>query len=78
VLLVAGVGALLMGFAAFGASAMIAPDAPVPQTMCLDSTCTFAMSADSGGSLPSPPAPHKSRSAPERLARKVLYWCHIR
>jgi hypothetical protein len=42
--------------------------------MCVDSTCTYAMSA-SGGTAP--PVPHHSRSAPERFVRKVLYFCHL-
>jgi len=76
VLLMAAIGAVLVGFAGFTASIALTPDAPVPNAMCLDSTCTYAISAE-GGPAPQP-APHPSRSAPERFIRKVLYICHIR
>jgi hypothetical protein len=75
VLLVAGTGVLLLGFAGYAVSVAMTPDQPLVHTMCLDSTCTYAMSAD--GAMVTP-VPHRSRSAPERFVRKVLYICHIR
>jgi hypothetical protein len=74
VALVAIVGALLVGCAGFAASLVLTPDAPLPQTMCVDSTCTYAMSA---GGAPVQPVRQHSRSAPERFVRKVLYICHL-
>jgi len=76
VLLIAGVGALLVGFAAFAANSVVQSNQPVARTMCMDTTCTYPMSVD--GATAHPPQPKHSRSAPERLVRKVLYICHIR
>jgi hypothetical protein len=76
VLLIAGVGALLVGFAAFAANSAVQSDQPVARTMCMDTTCTYPMSVD--GATAHPPQPKRSRSAPERLVRKILYICHIR
>ncbi len=76
VLLIAGVGALLVGFAAFAANSVVQSDQPVARTMCMDTTCTYPMSVD--GATAHPPQPKRSRSAPERLVRKILYICHIR
>jgi len=75
VLLVACVGALLVGFAGYTASIALTPDAQLPHTMCVDSTCTYAMSATGG--VPVRPAQQHRRSAPERLVRKVLFFCHL-
>jgi hypothetical protein len=76
VLLIAVVGALLVGFAAFAANSVVQSDQPVARTMCMDTTCTYPMSVD--GATAHPPQPKHARSAPERLVRKVLYICHIR
>jgi len=77
VLVVAVVGAVLLGGAAFAASTVVHSDEPIVRTMCVDSTCTYPMSAEGASATP-PPAAHKQRSAPERLVQKVLYFCHIR
>lgn len=76
VLIIAGIGAILIGAAGYTASVALTPDAPVPYTMCLDSNCTYAVSAD-GGPAPQP-VRHQSHAAPERFVRKLLYICHIR
>lgn len=84
ILLFAIMGALLIGLAGFTASVALTPDKPVVQTMCLDSNCTFAMSADNSMSMPVStdrqlrPASPKHRSAPERLVNEVLHICHLR
>jgi len=77
VLVIAAVGAVLLGGAAFAASTVVHSDEPIVRTMCVDSTCTYPMSAEGASATP-PPAAHKQRSAPERLVQKVLYFCHIR
>jgi len=76
VLVIAFVGALLVGFAAFAANSVVQSDQPIARTMCLDTTCTYPMSADGATAHPAPPK--HAKSAPERLVRKVLYFCHIR
>lgn len=76
VLVIAGVGALLVGFAAFAANSVVQSEQPIARTMCMDTTCTYPMSVD--GATAHPPQPKQHRSAPERLVRKVLYFCHIR
>lgn len=76
VLLIAGVGALLVGFAAFAANSVVKSEQPIARTMCMDTTCTYPMSVD--GATAHPPPPKHTRSAPERLVRKILYICHIR
>jgi hypothetical protein len=77
VLALAAIGCILIGSVAFGASTVVHSSEPVVHTMCADSTCTYAASAV--GATPDQPArPHRSRSAPERFARSVLYFCHVR
>ncbi len=79
--LVLGVdGALLIGSAGFVVSVAMDPQSGLPQTMCVDSSCTYAMSADmsmSQSSMARPrPQPHHA-SAPERLVRDLLSVVHI-
>lgn len=75
VLLFAGMGVLRLGFCGDAAAITMTPDQPPVHTMYLDSTCTYAISAE--GAAVTPPA-HHARSAPERFVRQVLYICHIR
>jgi hypothetical protein len=77
VLLVAGVGVLLLGFAGYAVSVAMTPEQPLVHTMCLDSNCTYAMSVDGAGIQRAAP-PRRHESAPERFVRNVLYICHIR
>ncbi|HLZ69475.1 MAG TPA: hypothetical protein VKV26_06125 [Dehalococcoidia bacterium] len=76
VLVIAGVGALLVGFAAFAANSVVQSDQPIVRTMCMDTSCSQPMSVD--GATAHPAAPKHAKSAPERLVQKILYICHIR
>jgi hypothetical protein len=70
----AAAGVVLIGSAMFGVSSMVHRPIPAAASMCVDSTCTYAMSA----AVPQAAKPHPvHRSAPERLFRKVLYICHL-
>lgn len=82
VLLVALAGALLIGLAGFAASTVISPDKPVVSTMCVDSSCSFAMSGDTSmpsNSMAATPRPAtQRRSPPARLVDRVLRLVHLR
>lgn len=81
VLLLGLVGALLIGSAGYVVSVALETDPPIGAAMCVDSSCTFAMSA---GEMPMgadrAPMQHrnKHRSAPERFVRDVLSSLHLR
>jgi len=80
VLLFALVGALIVGTAGFGVSAVVSPDQAVVQTMCVDSGCTSAMSAGDKASMSteSPKPAHHHRSLLQRGVSGIKDMLHLR
>ena len=83
VLVLGVVGALVIGAGGYVVSVAVDSQPWVDQaaqTMCVDSNCTFAMSAGAPQAGEQQPAVQSTRhhSAPERLVHNVLYFCRIR
>lgn len=80
VLVLGLVAALLIGCAGYVVSVALDPEPGFSQTMCVDSTCTYAMSAGMpmAGSESQHVAPAKKRSGPEQFVRDALSYLHIR
>lgn len=83
VLVLALVGALLIGSAGYVLSVALDPDPGFSQTMCVDSGCTFAMSAGMPMTAPDgrqvmPQKQSIRHSGPDRLVRDALSFLHIR
>ncbi len=80
VLLLGLVAAMVIGSTGYAVSVALDPEPGFSQTMCVDSTCTYAMSAGMpmAGHMSQRPTPAKKPSGPERLVRNALSFLHLR